>query len=70
MEVELVCPRGHQIRRQSEGFISFSPLGNERLNVRVECFECGKEWNMSLRLFTCTEKKLAENSLSPNFLPQ
>ena len=70
MKIEVVCPRGHRIREQNEGFISFSPLGTERLNVRVECSECGLQWDMSLRLFTCEEKKIPGYELNPNLLRQ
>jgi len=68
MKIEVVCPRGHQIPGESEGLISFSPLGGERLNVYVECFKCGLRWEMSLRLFTCTEKKLVRDDISVDLL--
>jgi hypothetical protein len=68
MKIEVVCPRGHKIPEESEGLLCFSPLGAERLNVYVECYKCGLRWEMSLRLFTCTENKISRNHVSPHFL--
>jgi hypothetical protein len=63
MEFELVCPRGHRIPDESEGSLSLSPLGDERLNISIDCYKCGLRWEMSVRLFTCDEKRLGGGSL-------
>lgn len=70
MKIEVVCPRGHKIPKEAEGFVCFSPLGDERLNVRIECFKCGLRWEMSLRLFTCTEERLEGGNIVVNMLRQ
>lgn len=59
MKMEVICPRGHRIPDNAEGSVSFSLLADERLNVSIECYECGRRWDLSLRLFTCTENKLS-----------
>jgi hypothetical protein len=69
MKMEVICPRGHRIPEDAEGVISFSMLADERLNVSIECYRCGRRWEMSLRLFTWTERKLSESILpSPQSL--
>jgi hypothetical protein len=69
VKIEVVCPRGHRIPDDAEGVVSFSMLADERLNVSIECYRCGRRWEMSLRLFTCTERKLSGNvNLNPQRL--
>lgn len=69
MKMEVICPRGHSIPDNAEGSVSFSLLADERLNVSIECYECGRRWDLSLRLFTCTENKLSGNvTLNPQGL--
>ncbi|NQT82540.1 hypothetical protein HQ563_05930 [bacterium] len=67
MKVEVICPNGHKIPDESEGSLSFSPLGTDRLIVEVECFKCGLEWGMSLKLFTCDKRKLSGGDGNSDF---
>jgi len=64
MNIEVVCPRGHRIREESDGCLTLSPFEDERLDVELECWKCGLAWEMSLRLFTCDRRKLGGPDLT------
>ena len=68
MKIEVICPRGHRIPDQCEGTLVFSPLGDDFLNVDLQCFKCGLGWQMSLRLFTCEERSLRSDEVTSESL--
>jgi ribosomal protein S27E len=57
MKIELLCPEGHVVGTQNGNFLSFL-VKNRKLQIRVDCKDCGKRWQVCFQRISFQQSPL------------